>query len=147
MRTAACVVCLAAAVSAAATAAGPRPQSQPAATRPATSPSTRPTPAALTATLNEAIELIESKKHEELIRLLVEPKELDRWLKQTTMEQVIDNFKGRKAEDLLLILKQVRGGAPVIDREGRRATYKLTGAVRQDVDFVKVGEKWYLSGP
>ena len=114
------------------------------ATRPATSPATQP--AALVATIDKAIKLLEAQKHEELIRLLIEPKELDRWLESHSMQSVIDGFKGRKAEDLLLILRQARDRTPVIDQDGKRATFKLDGAVRKDVDFARVGDKWYLKG-
>jgi hypothetical protein len=112
--------------------------------RPATSPATQP--AALAATVEKAVKLLEAQKHEEVVRLLIEPKELDRWLESTTMERVVEGFKGRKADDLLLVLKQVRERTPAIDPDGRRATFKLDGAVRKDVDFARIGDKWYLKG-
>jgi hypothetical protein len=62
------------------------------------------------------------------------------------MEAVIDGFKGRKADDLLLVLRQARDRVPVMDADGRRATFKLEGAVRKDVEFEKTGDKWYLQG-
>jgi hypothetical protein len=114
-------------------------------TRPTTSPATQP--AALSATIDKAVKLLEAQKHEEVVRLLIEPKELERWLESTTMERVIDGFKGRKAEDLLLVLKQVRERTPTLDADGRQATFKLDGAVRKDVDFARIGDKWYLKGP
>jgi hypothetical protein len=114
-------------------------------TRPTTSPATQP--AALATTIDKAVKLLEAQKHEEVVRLLVEPKELDGWLESTTMERVVDGFKGRKADDLLLVLRQVRERTPAIDPDGRRATFKLDGAVRKDVDFARIGDKWYLKGP
>jgi len=115
------------------------------ATRPATAPATQP--AALAATVDKAVKLLEAQKHEEVVRLLIEPKELDRWLESTTMARVVEGFQGRKADDLLLVLKQVRERPPTIDQDGRRATFKLDGAVRKDVDFARIGDKWYLKGP
>ena len=113
-------------------------------TRPASSPATQP--AALIATVDKAVKLLEAQKHEDVIRLLIEPKELDRWLQSHKIESVIDGFKGRKADDLLLILRQARDRTPVVDPDGKRATFKLDGAVRKDVDFAKVGDRWYLKG-
>jgi hypothetical protein len=117
----------------------------PAASRPTTSPATQPP--ALAATIEKAVKLLEAERHEEVVRLLIEPKELERWLETTTMERVVEGFKGRKADDLLLVLKQVRERTPTIGEDGRRATFKLDGAVRKDVDFARIGDKWCLKGP
>jgi hypothetical protein len=144
MRTATALVVLAAVLSASAADAA-QEAGQPPASRPTTTPATQP--AALAATLDQAVKLLEARKHEEVIRLLIEPKELDRWLESTTMERVIEGFKGRKADDLLLVLRQARAGVPVVDQDGKRATFKLEGAVRKDVDFARIGDKWYLKGP
>jgi hypothetical protein len=141
MRSSAVMILLGAIAALAAVAQGaPR-----AATRPTTSPATQP--ASLAATIDKGVKLLEAQKHEEVVRLLVEPKELDRWLQSTTMDRVVEGFKGRKADDLLLVLKQVRERTPAIDPDGRHATFKLDGAVRKDVDFARIGDKWYLKGP
>jgi hypothetical protein len=140
MRNSAVVVLLGAIAAAPAVVQG----AQRAATRPATSPTQ---PAALAGTIDKAVKLLEARKHEEVVRLLIEPKELDRWLQSTTMERVVEGFQGRKADDLLLVLRQVRERTPTIDEDGRRATFKLDGAVRKDVDFARIGDKWYLKGP
>jgi hypothetical protein len=141
MRNSAVVILLGAIAAASAIVQGaPRP-----ATRPTTSPATQP--AALAGTIDKAVKLLEAQKHEEVVRLLIEPKELERWLESTTMERVVEGFKGRKAEDLLLVLKQVRERTPTLDADGRYATFKLDGAVRKDVDFARIGDKWYLKGP
>lgn len=92
------------------------------------------------------IKLIEEKKYEELIKAVASPEDIKKILERVTMEELVAGFKDRNAEELLEVLKQVKGKAPTFNEAKDEATFKLEPAVgsHDQMMFRLIESKWYL---
>jgi hypothetical protein len=96
----------------------------------------------------EAVRLLEAKDYATFLRLFVPPEAL----KELSAAESFDGFvrafvEDGKAAAMLTALKGIRGSKPVIDGEGRRATFTLKAPVegKTTITFLKIGAFWYIS--
>lgn len=99
----------------------------------------------LPGTLTGMIDLLEEKKHAELIREYAHPEDLKRLAETTTLDKVVERFADRKAEALLENLKAVRQIPPTLSENGTQAAFEPPpGAKLRKLEFELVGGKWYI---
>ena len=116
---------------------GPRP-----ATRPASRPTSRPAPAELSGAIDKGIELIEAQKLDEACELFISAKDLA-WLKDHDQwEQMLKNFKERRATEVLAMLKAVKGQNCFVSEDGQLAWFTIKG--KGTPPFYLADGKWCI---
>ena len=94
----------------------------------------------------EAIRLLEKKEHVELLKKFVSPEELKNITKSQTIEELAEGFGGKKAEEVLQALKQLKDVKPKLSDDDKKAVYTLKEAVgsKETITFIKVEKYWYI---
>lgn len=118
--------------------ADPPPVTQPT-TAPATMPSGAVSPEAL---LDEAIELMTQSQYRTLILRFATPEDLAEMQRQSSIDEVVQGFEGRRAEELLTALREAKELDSVVGEDDKRVTYH----VKNDRPLVLVERdgRWYI---
>jgi hypothetical protein len=94
-----------------------------------------------------AIQLIEGKKYEELLNLLVEPDRLAKIKAKEDFAKFVVTFGEEKAPQLLGVLKYIKDVKPEMNEEGTTASYKLPEEIkspRRTITFKLIEKRWHL---
>lgn len=95
----------------------------------------------------ECIKLLEAKEYIKLLEAMVEPDHLNKLKeKEGGMEGFVEQFRKRKAGDLLKVLKEVKGRSPSMEENGTVATYEVNveGFSKKAIKFRKHDKYWYI---
>jgi hypothetical protein len=96
----------------------------------------------------EAIRLLEARQHAAFLRRFVPPDTLKELSAAESFDGFVQAFgDDGKATAMLAALKRIKGTRPVLDGDGRRATFTFQPAIegRTSLTFVRLGEVWYIS--
>lgn len=103
-------------------------------------------PAELTATIDNALDLLAKKDYEQYLKQFAHPEDLKKILKTRTMDELVRLLAKGKAETMIAALKQVKEKKPVLRVSGSVAEYSVDvpNQAKTKMIFAKVGERWYL---
>jgi len=95
----------------------------------------------------DCINLLEKKQHEELLSKYIYPDVKEEILKNQTMEELVDGFKGKKADRLLNAFKIARNKEIKYIKEGSVGIIELGEQVSgpDEIEFMKKGSLWYIA--
>jgi hypothetical protein len=95
----------------------------------------------------ECIKLLEAKEYVKLLEAMVQPSELNKLKdREGGMEAFAEQFRKKKAGDLLKVLKDIKGRSPSMDENGSVAAYEVNveGFSKKAIKFRKVDKFWYI---
>ncbi len=92
------------------------------------------------------INLLENSKYKEFIRAFVLPEQLEKFTKDITIEEFVENFEGKKANRLLSALKEIESKKPkYLTTEGNQiAEFILEKHEKYGIRFKKLEKFWYI---
>jgi hypothetical protein len=95
----------------------------------------------------DCINLLEKEKYTELLSKYIHPDVREDVLKHQTMEELAENFKGKKADRLLKALKIAQNMDVEYDKEGTLGVIKLGEDFEgpKELEFMKKGQLWYIA--
>lgn len=94
----------------------------------------------------EAIRLLEAKEYKTFLKMFVAPDDFKKLTKEVSLDEFAQKFGKNKSDDLLRVLKSVKGKEPAFDSEKRKATFKIEikDAPKKSISFVKIDNLWYI---
>lgn len=108
---------------------------------------TQPDPRLKIATaIEDGIRLLEANEHKQFIETYAHPDDLKKILDDKSIDELVKQFKGRNADQLLKVLQLIRRKMPKTSEDGEKAVFKLDGDVlpSKEIRFEKSGGLWYI---
>jgi len=97
--------------------------------------------------INYAIKLLETDKHEIMLKNFIEPDKAEKIIEEEGgFKELAENFKKKKAGELLIVLKHIKDKTPAYNTDKTEASFKLDEGISHKgvIEFKKHEDLWYI---